>query len=220
MSTKRKTNKNNETLLIIIGSFLLIIAFVLFHYEKILEVSSDIKSSIDSEIYKEKTKNNNISIDVNVNYLENDNIDIPNNRNNYVPNYIAFLEIDKIGLKQGILPKNDYYNNVNYHIQMHQISDMPDVLNGNLILAGHSGNSNIAFFKNLYKLKIGDIAKVTYKGKIYSYKIVNIYNEIKDGSINIYRNSDKTTLTLITCTKNDKEHQTIYISELISVDSY
>ena len=97
---------------------------------------------------------------------------------------------------------------------------MPDVVNGNFILAGHSGTSNVAFFKNLYKLELNDTAKVYYNSKVYTYKIVNIYNETKDGSVNVYRDSNKTTMTLITCTKDDKEHQTIYILELIGVETY
>ena len=201
------------------GSLLLIISFLLFNYEKILEVANDIYSSIQSEIFKETTKKN-ISINVSVDYIEEDNQDIENQQNNYSPNYIAFLEIDKINLRQGLLPIGDYYNNVNYHVQILDISNMPDVVNGNFILAAHSGTSNIAYFKNLYKLSIGDTAKIYYNGKVYNYQIESIYQEVKDGSINIYRNTDKTTLTLITCTKNDKEHQTIYILELVGVETY
>ena len=219
MALKNKTKMQKETLLLIVGSLLLIISFLLFNYEKILEVANDIYSSIQSEIFKETTKKN-ISINVSVDYIEEDNQDIENQQNNYSPNYIAFLEIDKINLRQGLLPIGDYYNNVNYHVQILDISNMPDVVNGNFILAAHSGTSNIAYFKNLYKLSIGDTAKIYYNGKVYNYQIESIYQEVKDGSINIYRNTDKTTLTLITCTKNDKEHQTIYILELVGVETY
>ena len=224
MASKNKTNKN-ETMLFIVGSLLLIISFLLFHYEKILEVASNLKSAIETEIYKENTKqefnnSNNISVNVSVDYLERDQKEEELEENNYTPNYIAFLEINKINLKQGLMPINSPYNNVNYHVQILNISDMPDVINGNFILAGHSGTSNIAYFKNLYKLSLSDLAKVYYNSHVYTYKIVNIYKEDKDGSVNIYRDTNKTTLTLITCTKNDKEHQTIYILELIGVETY
>ena len=36
--------------------------------------------------------------------------------------------------------------------------------------------------------------------------------------IAIYRNYKKTTLTLVTCTNNDSNSQTIYIAELQSVE--
>lgn len=203
---------------------MLIIAFILFHYPKILEIIDDYDNMIQAEIYKENTtinKENNISINIEVDYLENNEENsnqTPNN--NYKPNYIAFLEIEKINFKRGLLPKNSYYNKVDYNVEILKVSDFPDIINGNFILAGHSGTSNVAFFKDLYKLIIGDIAKVYYQGMVYKYEIVNIYNELKDGSINIYRDTNKTTLTLITCTKNDKNNQTIYILELIGVESY
>ena len=47
------------------------------------------------------------------------------------------------------------------------------------------------------------------------YAMNNIYTDIKDGDVAIKRNKNKNTLTLITCTKGDKETQTIYICELI-----
>ena len=111
-------------------------------------------------------------------------------------------------------------NNIDYHVQILKPSDFPDVLNGNFILAAHSGSGSIAYFKNLYKVELNDIARVIYDGKRYTYKVVNIYKEDKDGSVGIYRDKNKTTLTLITCSKNDKNHQTIYIFELIGVEGY
>ena len=175
--------------------------------------------SIQTEIFKEKTSVSNLSINVNVNYLDEFE-ETKKDNNNYTPNYIGFLEIDKIHLKQGFLSIDNYYNNVDYNIEILKVSDFPDVINGNFILASHSGNSSISYFRNLYKLDIGDIAKVYYKSKTYKYQIVNIYKENKDGSVGIYRDSNKTTLTLITCSKNDKQHQTVYILELIGVESY
>lgn len=211
-----------ETILLVSGSLLLIIAFILFHYNKILEIKDEIYNKIQNEIYKENTSiNNNISVNINVDYVENDQV-IENNENNNqnTINYLAFLEIDKINLKQGLLPLESRYNHVDYHVEILDVSDFPDKINGNFILAGHSGTSNVAYFKNLYKLNLGDTAKVYYQSKVYKYSIVNIYNQVKDGTIDIYRDQNKTTLTLITCTKDDKNSQTVYILELIGVESY
>lgn len=219
MNTKNSIKLQSETILFIVGSLLLIISFLLFHYEKIVEIANEIYNSIQSEIYKESTSNNQISVNINVDYLENKN-QKNNPENSYVPNYIAFLEIEKLNLNQGLLPIDNYYNNVDYHIEILKVSDFPDVINGNFILAAHSGNSSISYFKNLYKLELGDTAKVYYQSKVYNYQIVNIYKEEKDGSVGIYRDLNKTTLTLITCSRNDKEHQTIYILELIGVETY
>ena len=41
-----------------------------------------------------------------------------------------------------------------------------------------------------------------------------LYKQDKVGTIAIYRNYDKTTLTLVTCTNYESTTQTIYIAEL------
>lgn len=134
--------------------------------------------------------------------------------NNYEP-YLAVLKIPKLNLERGFYDKTSSLNNVDYNILFHSNSDYPDKLNGNVILASHSGTSSISYFKNLYKLELGDEAQINYKNTTYTYKVVNIYKEEKDGTIAIYRNKEKSTLTLITCTKNDNTKQTIYILERI-----
>ena len=109
-------------------------------------------------------------------------------------------------------------NNVSTGIYTLPVSNYPNVKNGNLVLAAHSGTASISYFKTLYLLKIGDIAKVKFNGNTYTYVIKNIYLVPKTGVVKITRNSSKTTLTLITCTKNDEAHQTVYILELRDID--
>ena len=94
-------------------------------------------------------------------------------------------------------------------------SSYPDEENGNVIIAGHSGNYFNSYFGNLWKLSIGDVAYINYKNIKYEYKIVNIYTEAKDGDVLIKRNPNKSVLTLITCTKDDETTQTIYILERV-----
>lgn len=130
-------------------------------------------------------------------------------------NYIGYLNIPKINLKRGFVSLNSKYNSVSYNVMLIKGSSMPDVKNGNLILAAHRGNSSVSFFDKLYKLEIGDEADITYNNKVYKYKLVNTYLEEKDGSIAIYRDENKNTLTLITCTRGDKKTQTVFIFELI-----
>ncbi len=219
MSIKNKIK--SEEAILIVGSLLLIIALILFHYEKILEINNEIYNNIQSKIYQENNKNNLI-VNIDVDYINETDTNIDNSplKEQPIIKYLAFLEIPKINLNQGILPKTSYYNNVNYHVQILDISDLPDVINGNMVLASHSGSSNIAYFKNLYKLTKDDMAYIIYNNKKYSYQIVNIYNQVKKGSLNIYRDINKTTLTLITCTKDDKNSQTVYILELTGVETY
>ena len=129
--------------------------------------------------------------------------------------YLGVLEIPRIGLKRGFYNLDSKYNNIEYNVTMVQGSQLPDVDRGNLILMAHSGDAYISFFAYLYYLRVGDSAYVTYNGKKYNYKLVNKYDVEKNGTVKIVRSYDKTTLTLITCTKNNDTSQTVYIFELV-----
>lgn len=159
-----------------------------------------------------------------------ENIDITDNENNQTIeqeqpkqeqsnnevkyNYIGTLEIPKINLKRGFLDLNARYNHVDYNITVIKGSTFPTVENNNLILAAHSGECAVCFFDKLYKLSKGDIAYLSYNNIKYTYKIVDIYEVEKDGTVAIYRDYTKSTLTLITCTRNSDTKQTVYILEL------
>ncbi len=132
--------------------------------------------------------------------------------------YVGYLEIPKIKLNKGFLAKESPYNNVDKNLLVLKESNYPDVKNGNLIIAGHSGTGYKAFFKYLYKLQIGDIAKVTYNGKIYTYKITNIEQQPKTGTVTINRTTNKRCMTLITCTYENDQAQTIYLLENIKIE--
>ena len=129
-------------------------------------------------------------------------------------NYIAVLKIPKIGLERGLVDPNSYLNNVNYNLEFIKGSSMPDQENGNVIIAGHSGSARISYFRKLDQLVIGDKASLNYKGKVYNYKIVDIYDIDKTGKAEIIREKNKSTLTLITCRHNTKK-QIVVIAELI-----
>ncbi|MEG0021523.1 MAG: sortase [Bacilli bacterium] len=137
---------------------------------------------------------------------------------NYSNYFIGSLEIPKIGLNRGFVDINSLDNDVSKNISIIKSSDMPDVELGNFILAAHSGNSYISFFKDLYLINNGDSIYINYKGKKYTYQITNIYLQEKTGKIGIYRDQSKTTVTLVTCTKDDEQHQTIYIADLVSIN--
>ena len=93
----------------------------------------------------------------------------------YAKYYIGTLEIPKINLNKGFTAIDSPYNTVNKNIEVVKNSNYPDVSKGNFILAAHSGNSYLAYFKNLYQLTLGDEAHVIYKNHKYTYKIVNIH---------------------------------------------
>lgn len=132
--------------------------------------------------------------------------------------YIGYLIIPKINLTKGFVDRRSSENDVEKNIYIVDGATYPDVEKGNFIIAAHSGPGWQAFFNELYQLTIGDQIYVTYKGKKYTYQLTNVYKQEKTGKIAIYRNYEKSTLTLITCTNHDLTSQTVYISELINVE--
>ena len=132
--------------------------------------------------------------------------------------YAGVLNIPKIGFSKGFYSKESSLNNVKFNLKILKDSSYPDKDKGNVIIIGHSGNYNNSYFANLYQLNEGDVASINYMGRKYNYKIVNIYTDSKDGTVTIYRNENKSCLTLITCTKDDSTTQTIYIFELVNVE--
>ena len=230
-----KIAKYKDLILLTIGTILIILSFCLLLYDKVEYLKSNVFDEIEMEKYRENNKdrddivndnntdeneqNNNLTIDdVEANEVEETPKVVKESFSDKIKKeFIGYLEIKKLNLKQGLVSKNSYYNNVNLNIQILKESDYPDKELGNVILASHSGTSGVSYFKNLYKLSVGDEAKIYYKGKVYTYIIVNIYDVPKVGKITINRDINKTCLTLITCTKNNKTSQTVYILELTSV---
>ena len=132
--------------------------------------------------------------------------------------YVGYLSIPKIGFRKGFFAKESGQNDVEKNIYIVKGSAYPDVERGNFIIAAHSGTGWKAFFNDLYKLEKNDSVEVEYNGKKYIYNIKKIYKQEKTGTIAIYRDYSKTTLTLVTCTNYDSKTQTIYIAELASVE--
>ena len=122
------------------------------------------------------------------------------------------LIINKIGLNKPLYKKDSKLNNVEYSITYLNESSYPDQDGGTVILAAHSGNSNISYFENINKLKINDEIKLIYNNKLYTYNVVNIYNNEKNGYININKNNNSNRLVLTTCHPTQKDKQFILIA--------
>ena len=132
--------------------------------------------------------------------------------------YIAVLEIPKINLRKGIVDINSKYNDINYNVEIINSSQMPDMPNSNIIIAAHSGNTNISFFRYLYKISKGDIAIIYYQNVKYTYEVNTIENEDKNGWVTIRKSNNKNTLTLTTCNQEDKTKQIVIVCNLVRVD--
>lgn len=124
-------------------------------------------------------------------------------------NYIGRLKIPTIGFNRGFVAYGTSGNNVDQNIAIMQGSTYPNNDYSNFILAGHNGSRWNAFFSKIDRLKLGDMAYVTYKGKQYSYKLVKKYKDRQGDGVTLYRHSAKKQLTLITCSRPD--YQTYYL---------
>lgn len=205
---KRKNKKKDKkSLIIIIGSLIILIGFSIVLYDFI------------SPILKEKEEDNALNEFYIREEIKEDKIDKTtseevreNNSKNKIE-YIAVLKIPKINLEKGLVTKDSKYNNINYGVTILKESDSPEVVNGNVILAAHSGTAYNSYFKDLDKIKVGDGAFIYYNGKTYNYKFVNIYDIDKTGKANIKRDTKVSTLTLITCRYNTNK-QIVLIGNL------
>ena len=77
-----------------------------------------------------------------------------------------------------------------------------------MFIAAHSGTGRASYFKHLDNLTIGDEIKLIYKDKTYYYKVKNIWEEKKDGDINILREEQK-QLILTTCSPTKDNMQLV-----------
>lgn len=203
MQTK-KIKRNKKKSLLILSSFLIIlsISLLLVKYLNIYKNDNKEKKALEDFYIQEEVITNEEQPENNLVNKESSNYD-----------YIAVLRIPKINLKKGLVSKNSKYNNIEYNVTIHELSSRPDEINGNVILMAHSGTAYISYFNNLKYLNINDHIYLDYNNKTYNYKITNIYDVEKTGSLNIKRNNNTSTITLITCRDNTNK-QIVVIGEI------
>lgn len=219
----KKINIKNSTILLT-GFSIIAIGVCIGLYEYYEERKNKTFSNMNIMLYETEqpeiiSDSNNEVID-DEQLLEDPEEDVndeePSNENKQNYDYIGVLEIPRLNLKNGFYDLNSIYNNVDYNVTVIKGSTFPDETNNNLILAAHSGNCSYCYFDKLYKLGLNDEAYIYYKNVKYVYKIVDIYEVEKDGTVAIYRDYSKNVLTLITCTRNSNTKQTVYILERLN----
>lgn len=210
-----KKRKLESSQLLLIGAILVFIGIVFLSWNHLKLLREQVFENVRLQFVDDTNQTNPEIISSNVeNINEQEQTPEVTPPKQYHYNYIGYLEIPRIGLKRGFVKKGSKYNNINYNVTISENADYPDVSKGNFILMAHSGDAYISYFAYLYRLQIGNIAKVTYEGKEYKYKLVKIEEQPKTGVVAIHReNYNKKALTLITCTKDNDSTQTIYIFE-------
>ena len=213
MELLKKENpiKNKRySLIIFLGIFLLLLGIsynIYNHYQQKKQDSVDNEKVEEFfEIKEEKDSDEEVSVETPTVKEETDN-------------YIGVLEIPKINLKKGIVDKTSASNNVNKNIYTLKEATLPDEqTNSHIILAGHSGNSYISFFKNLKKLDMKDKINFYYKGVKYIYEVSNRYEIEKTGTTDL-KITNKSDITLITCISGTNK-QVVYVGNLVDKENY
>ncbi|MBQ3475158.1 MAG: sortase [Bacilli bacterium] len=200
-----KIKRKNKSWLILIGSLIFLSGIGLITYDYLSNRKIDEK---ETELLEEFYE-----IEDDIESIEEPQV-IEEVKEQVKVNYIAVLKIPKIGLERGLVDPNSYLNNVNYNLEWLDGSSMPDEVNGNVIIAGHSGSARISYFRKLDRLEIGDEASIIYNGKTYNYKVVDIYDIEKTGTAEIVKERNTTTLTLITCRHNTNRQIVVILKQL------
>lgn len=209
---KEKINKR-YLLIILIGIFFFLLgtSFLIFNYYK-QEKQNNIEQEKIEEFF-EIDEQEEVEEDVITNNEETSNEVVQED------SYIGILEIPKINLKKGLVDKNSPSNNVNKNIYTLKETTLPDErINSHIILASHSGNSYISYFKNLKKLDMKDKVYFYYKNVKYIYEISNKYEIDKTGTAEL-KITNKSDITLITCISGTNR-QVVYVANLIDKVDY
>ena len=211
MSTKYIKNKR---IFVCLGAFLILAGLFIIGYKKYEAYKKNInEQNLVKEFYEEITIESSEEV-----LEEKEQTTVEEQQEELIEekeNYVAVINIPKLHLERGIYAKYSKNNSVNKTVKMLYQSDMPDEENSNFILASHAGSSEVAYFKNLSKLDLGDRIYIIYKGKRYTYIVDKKIEVDKDGEIEISKINNKKILTLITCMIGQKK-QLVVIANLES----
>lgn len=179
---EKEKNKSNQKISLLIGILLILIgiSFVIVY-----QIDRQLTESIEErqlESFYEEQKT-----------LKTDEKTI-------TKNFIAVLNIPKIGLQKGLQNPDSWLNNVEYNIEILKGSSFDfSKKNSTIFLAAHSGNSKVSYFKDLHFLEINDEVFIDYKSETYTYFVTKIEKVLKTGKIEVSKSANSNILVLITC---------------------
>ena len=132
--------------------------------------------------------------------------------------FAAVIQIPSTNLIQGIV-KSDYAGTtIHKNVSYLYYSDLPSVVGGNYVVAAHSGNSSVGFFKNNDRIVLGDTVYIYYGGYRYTYTVVKKFEVIQTDLSVVDREPGMTKITLTTCKKGSDTIRLIVVGKLDSKD--
>ena len=196
-------------ILLIIGA----IGLIAFYYVHQIATDKKIEQEVNNYIEETTIMNNENDVEEVVEPIEK------KEETKREINYTAILEIPSINLKRGVVDSTKNFNSINYAISVDKNSNYPEYM-GNFILYAHSGNSSIAYFKNLNKVELKDSVYVYYNGVKYKYEIFDKYDIEKTGKAKVINSKENKYITLITCNQNRKNYQIVIVGKLVEESNY
>ena len=121
---------------------------------------------------------------------------------------IGVLIIKKINLYQNLYQPTSKKNNVEENVTILEPSIFPNQKDSIMILAAHSGDASNSYFQDLDKLTKNDEIILVYKHKKYYYLVKEIWEEKKNGYINVNKEK-KNQLILTTCSPKKENIQLV-----------
>lgn len=121
---------------------------------------------------------------------------------------IGELKIKKINLQEPLFSMDSQENTIEKHITILKDSIFPQHKNSIMFIAAHSGTGKIAYFEELDQLNPNDTIILTLENKKYFYQVKNIWEEKKNGYINVNK-ENKNQLILTTCSPNHPGYQLV-----------
>lgn len=117
---------------------------------------------------------------------------------------IGIIKIPKINLKEYLYKIDSEENTIEKNITILKESSFPSII----FLAAHSGEGKIAYFEKLDQLELNDEIILTMNKKKYYYIVKEIWEEKKNGYINVNKEIEN-QLILTTCSPKKDNTQLI-----------
>ncbi len=118
---------------------------------------------------------------------------------------LLWLEIPKIELMQEVYFIDSPLNDVKYHVEILEESNLKNHI---FYLASHSGVGSNAYFNDLIELEKGDIVWISYEGKRFDFIVEEMYYIPKNGYFKVEEDYFG-VVYLITCSLVSSKEQLV-----------
>lgn len=178
--------KHLKLILFFIFSFVIVITLFLCYINSFNSFSTiSLVTSNKSNLNLNLNNNLNLANFYSSNFSSNDNI-------------IAYLSIPKISLFNVPI---EYGTNKNVLSKAIGLFENSNIDGGNVCLAAHNRSKTVSYFRNLWKLNIGDEILLKTKDKFTTYTVM-FKTEILSNDWTYLQNEKEDYITCITCIDN------------------